>query len=550
MTPEIPTAASSSAANPKAERRRRSEARARRRFPHHLLHRRHARERLLGVERSHRRAKRRHDGGRVRRRPHEDVHPAEVPVLVGDVDVRPDAVPFPIANVAHDPDNRVPWGVAPEAPEPEPLADRVAAGPETPGRRLVDEHDLGRVRAVGGVEEAAALQRDPHRAEVTGADGLVVGGGIARLLFRGLPLDRERVVPPDRIHERPQQDEARRFDAGNLADLLEHAREKGRAVRHVGIDLAGEVDARGDQVLRIEARLQRGQARVAADHERGTRQQRERERHLGHDEPAAQAAGPAGLRGAARAFADRLAGVRRRKPERGHEAGDQDRRGGGGEREGHDRNVEADAGEVRHLARDARRKRADSGGRQHQTEHGAGQRDHGTLGQQLSDEPPARGAEGRPHGHLVAPPCRAGEQQVCHVGACDQEHEPNRTQEKEQRGPRVAVDLLRQRDDRRADAAVFLRILALERHGDGVHLGACLLDRHSGRQARDHLEDAQIARPGHDGDGGPPDVRAMRQGSVRREDADHDGGIAVEQHRLPDDSRVGAELPLPEAVRD
>ena len=64
-----------------------------------------------------------------------------------------------------------------------------------------------------------------------------------------------------------------------------------------------------------------------------------------------------------------------------------------------------------------------------QTERAAGERQQHAFGEQLTDDPPPACAQRRAHGHFFLSPRRAREQQVRHVRAGDQQHQPHRAQQ-------------------------------------------------------------------------------------------------------------------------
>ena len=83
-----------------------------------------------------------------------------------------------------------------------------------------------------------------------------------------------------------------------------------------------------------------------------------------------------------------------------------------------------------------------------QAEGAAREREEGRLGEELADDAAAARAEGRADGDLLAPAERPGEHEVGDVGARDQEDEPDRAEQHQQRRPHVADELLVQRDHR------------------------------------------------------------------------------------------------------
>ena len=104
------------------------------------------------------------------------------------------------------------------------------------------------------------------------------------------------------------------------------------------------------------------------------------------------------------------------------------------------------------------------------------------LGQKLADEPRAPGAERRANGHLAVARRRAREHQVGDVGAGDEQHEPDRAEQHEQRDAHVADDVVEQRlfAQRPAAAPVVVRIHFEHTRGDGGEIGVELRARDAG----------------------------------------------------------------------
>src|SRR6201987_1353996 len=79
----------------------------------------------------------------------------------------------------------------------------------------------------------------------------------------------------------------------------------------------------------------------------------------------------------------------------------------------------------------------------------------------------------------------AREQQVGNVDASDQQNEPDSCKQHEQGGTNIQDDLVLHVNYVRADTGVGIRILFFQASGDGFHLRACLLERHTRFQPRD-----------------------------------------------------------------
>ena len=107
------------------------------------------------------------------------------------------------------------------------------------------------------------------------------------------------------------------------------------------------------------------------------------------------------------------------------------------------------------------------------------------LGQELPQETPAAGAQRGAHRDLAVPRRHAGEEQVRHVDAGDEQDEADGAEQDEQRVPRVSDEGLVEGDHGSAHALVRVRVLR-QPIGDGRHLLARALDRDAGLQPPDH----------------------------------------------------------------
>ena len=173
------------------------------------------------------------------------------------------------------------------------------------------------------------------------------------------------------------------------------------------------------------------------------------------------------------------------------------------------------------------------------------------LGEQLPHEAPASRTQRGADGDLLATLGRAGQQEIGHVGAGDEQHEADRPGQRDECGPHLAHGDLAQVVDHDAPAVVGPRVLLLEPRRDGVHLAAGLLDRHAGSEPADHVvvmrsSFGELLRGEGDGD--------VQLGRVESEagphDPDHGVRLAVERERRSDQVPTRAEPVLPEPVAD
>ena len=197
--------------------------------------------------------------------------------------------------------------------------------------------------------------------------------------------------------------------------------------------------------------------------------------------------------------------------------------------------------------------------RQHHAHHGAGATEHQALRQQRAPQRPGAGAERRAHDQLAFPAHRAGENQVGHVRARDEEHDRGRGEQHEQDRPRRRRDLIAKPRHPELDVgARRIRLGVLTQHGrmHGCQLGARRLERGPGRESAEQLRHpvapvgdhrgAQVVRAGHHV---RDDLGVGRIGHRRFEDADHRGGARTEADRLADHGRIAVERGRPEPVR-
>ena len=92
----------------------------------------------------------------------------------------------------------------------------------------------------------------------------------------------------------------------------------------------------------------------------------------------------------------------------------------------------------------------------------------------------AGGAERAAHRNLALAAGRPREQQVCDVGARDQQHEADRDEERHERPPRVLDDILLQRNDPDVHVPGLVHgVLRAKLSRDSVHVRLGLRERHA-----------------------------------------------------------------------
>ena len=101
------------------------------------------------------------------------------------------------------------------------------------------------------------------------------------------------------------------------------------------------------------------------------------------------------------------------------------------------------------------------------------------FGQQLPDQAPARGTEGRADRELLLPRCRPRQQQIGDVRADDQQHETDRPNQQNQGRTCVSHDGRQHWPNTHGPSQFVVRILPFEVLGNDIHGRARLLDRHT-----------------------------------------------------------------------
>ena len=270
-----------------------------------------------------------------------------------------------------------------------------------------------------------------------------------------------------------------------------------RGLRRHGAPWHRGLDLHRQDALAIEARRDVVQVVKRPQKERGAAEQEDRQGDLHDDQRSTEAVvsgGPAG--------SGRFRGIDARRAQCRREAEEQRGRDGDAGGKAQDAQVEmrlqhhpfGRPGEHRHQERRAppREQQSGSGSERHQ---------HDAFGQQLADQPAATRANREPHRHLVLPRGGAGEQQVGHIGAADEEHDADDRHDDHQRlgvGAAKLVGAPGRGDER--DAAEVAALVAS--HPDFRHVAvpqrlevrARLLGRRTGRKTPDHAQPPALLR--------------------------------------------------------
>ena len=317
--------------------------------------------------------------------------------------------------------------------------------------------------------------------------------------------------------------------------------------------LLGQRDGEREHVVGREARVDDADALVTANQQARADEQHHRERHFADDErfADARAAGPdraaSGGRGESR---DGAAGRRERGHEAEHHAG-QDRNR---HREGEHAPVDADLSQPRNAGRSERDQRARAPVGDDEPRDSAGHAEHDALGQELLHEPPASGAERRPHGHLARAAVRPREQEVGDVDARDEQHERDRAEQDQQRRPDAAHDPILQTHRGHHAILVGARKVARETLGHDGHRAIRAVEADRWFQPGNRADPLRTARVVGDvrglEDQRPPVVGTQRHVQIRRRDADDRERLAVHPQRRADQIRPRAELAAPQPVAE
>ena len=233
--------------------------------------------------------------------------------------------------------------------------------------------------------------------------------------------------------------DAGRVDTGELA----HARDRISIERRPAIDrgelLEVERDPGGDDVRGIEADRRLEKIGEGTQHQARGDERNDRQRDLGQDEAAMQAAA-AQLERSRAARVERLAVRVAREGERGYQAEDDARHHGQPRGPQHHDAVDGDLGLTREMHRPKPVQHADAQPRQQQAACAAEDGDDQVLGKELPHQTEPRGAERASDRKFTLTCLGARQEQVGDVDARDEKHEPDRRAEREQRRLHVARD--------------------------------------------------------------------------------------------------------------
>ncbi len=319
------------------------------------------------------------------------------------------------------------------------------------------------------------------------------------------------------------------------------------------VALRWQWQAGDQQVIGGEAQVHLAQRHEAPHQESGPHQQRQRQGHFEDHDGVAQAAA---AQPTARAFAavpQRLAQVAARRLQRRHEAEDERRADGGGEREQEHGAVQADDGLRGNRARrDGSHQPLEAGPGEDSAQGRSSQGEQQALDEERAHQAPAARPQRGADGQLLLAGGAPGEQQVAHVGAADEEQQPHRSQHDEECRPELTHDLLRQGLDLDGEALrVVLRVDLRQPAGHDVEVDLGLAHRDPGLQVAEQVPVAgERARRRIERRGGPardPQLGIAPRKS-RRHDADQRACDSVEHEAPAEHPGVAAEAVDPGLV--
>ena len=420
--------------------------------------------------------------------------------------------------------------------------------------RLIDDDHRRRARSIAPAKPAAADERDPQGFEVARPDDVHEG----RRASAGFPPANVEASPHHISRQRDDVGHAHRSHIGQereafrqLLGELEAALVRAAAV---------ERDSRDDARAEIEPRIQGRRASRGPHEQRREDEEERRQRHLADHERVAEAQA---------ARASRLPRVVKLRRHVHSRASQSRRQAAGGRRHqrqeegvpdqpgiGCNRETKWELARQHHRVEDR-----DHGQRQQHSAGRADEAEHERFCEQRLNQPAALGPERNPHGDLVPPRRRPREEQAGHVAAGDQQHEPEERQDDERQQQhfrrRVPEHLFPEREHggRLAQAAVLLRIAALELLAQPRHRHLCLLRDVASAKPRDDgepvrvltiVETAQEQVADRDVQVRLPDRRHRLV--VGRQNADDVDRLAVQVHDSADHCRIAVEPAAPEVV--
>ena len=301
------------------------------------------------------------------------------------------------------------------------------------------------------------------------------------------PLDLE--IPDPRVA--PQRDatrHGRRRDTGQRAHALEKSVVESDDAIGLAVVGGGQRHRAHHDPVRIESRIDGEQPIDAADHQAGAHDEHDREGDLERHKAAAQPEARAGPARRMAAFAKRGLEIDGGAAQRRNQAEQHDRAHGDTRGEQQHPPVEGDfAG-----ARDARRiegnHRPDARVCEADTERAAQRAEQRAFDERQTDQATAPGAKRAADRHLACPGLAARHDDVGHVGADDEQHEPGGAEQQQQGRPHPPCHVVQQGPEKEVVARVDVRESRLPAVHQRAHLHAGLFNRRAVGQPADRAE--------------------------------------------------------------
>ena len=451
-------------------------------------------------------------------------------------------------DVRHDAHDGEPGRGAVDA-DANPLADRVAAGPELPGHAFVHDDDGRRPRVVAREDPATPENRSSDGLEVAGRNRAVVDDRNGRSGLGGLPLHVQlllRIAPAERdpVHQ------PRLMRSRNRSQRLEQPALEHPDHRVVCVLGPRQLDPRGQHAVGPESGIHLQGAPEASEQQPGSDQQDQRQGELRDHESMAQPSRPAG--GAApgpltqtveRVQAGRANGRRHAEQHPGCE--------GDAKRENQDQRVEPDLVEPGYRSDLEALDRANPEHTKQQPGGAAQQGEHQAFGEKLRGEPAGAGAKTAAQGHFPGTGDGSGQQQVSDVGRRDEQHEPYGTQQNQQRRPGLPHQALEHRLHHGSRPRLGVRKTfrpaeeKLVAHGHHVAVG--ILHREARLEPR-HGGEVPVAGIIRFEEQRKPQLGTFGKIEARGHDPDDDGRAVSHLNGLADQTAVTAKAALPEPM--
>ena len=230
-----------------------------------------------------------------------------------------------------------------------------------------------------------------------------------------------------------------------------------------------EIDGRHEHVVRLEARIDAGQAHEAAQQETSPDHDDDRQRDLDHDEETTRSALRRCFR---RSTLHRANHPLRGSPHRGPSSEQGTRRDRQREREQEEPGIEVEAVESRQVGRQHRWQHAMNPESHEKSETTSQDAQDEALGEQLSNQSSPPTSERGPQGHLPLSAQVACHQQVGQVDGGDEQNQQDRAIERPESRADTGGDLLAERDERDSTRRPLIQSIQHR-----LHPGSSSLDR-------------------------------------------------------------------------